>query len=237
MRRRALLLAAACAPWAAARAQSGFDHAHAAWTALLARHVKPNAAGNASRVDYKGFAAERRQGVIAWGADQRIRGFRGHIGPVGGDPGLERCRVPHGPVRKVDLFDAVIGRQEIILHGNLVADIREAQDEVVLALGHEQLLGEDLDARADQFPFGVIAYELLTGKLPFRTDGGGLGLVTSILNDEPRPLEGVSPELESIVMRCLAKPRDQRHAAMEDIAEALAPLLAVELPPPELRGR
>ena len=59
-RRRALLLAALFVPFAApARAQASFDHGHAAWTRLLAQHVQPNAAGNASRVDYKGFAAAR----------------------------------------------------------------------------------------------------------------------------------------------------------------------------------
>jgi hypothetical protein len=59
-RRRALLLAAVLAPVAArTRAQAPFDHAHAAWTALLVKHVRFNEAGNASRVDYKGFAADR----------------------------------------------------------------------------------------------------------------------------------------------------------------------------------
>lgn len=37
----------------------GFDHSYAAWNVLLARHVKPIAAGNASQVDYRGFAADR----------------------------------------------------------------------------------------------------------------------------------------------------------------------------------
>lgn len=50
----ALLAALACG---AALAQ--FDHTHAAWSALLAKHVKPIANGNASQVDYKGFAADR----------------------------------------------------------------------------------------------------------------------------------------------------------------------------------
>jgi hypothetical protein len=49
----ALLLAAGTA-----QAQ-GFDHAHAAWDALLKKHVRPIAAGNASQVDYRGFAADR----------------------------------------------------------------------------------------------------------------------------------------------------------------------------------
>jgi len=42
-----------------ARGAEAFDHAHAAWTGLLARHVQWNAAGTASSVDYAGFAADR----------------------------------------------------------------------------------------------------------------------------------------------------------------------------------
>jgi hypothetical protein len=59
VRRLALALLAIlawCLPWPAL---AQFDHTHAAWTALLARHVKPLAGGNASQVDYQGFAADR----------------------------------------------------------------------------------------------------------------------------------------------------------------------------------
>jgi hypothetical protein len=42
------------------RAQAtGFDHAHAAWTALLRRHVRPVRGGQATQVAYAGFAADR----------------------------------------------------------------------------------------------------------------------------------------------------------------------------------
>ncbi len=40
-------------------AAQGFDHQHAAWDALLARHVRPIGNGNASQVDYKGFMQDR----------------------------------------------------------------------------------------------------------------------------------------------------------------------------------
>jgi hypothetical protein len=43
----------------ASQAQAGFDHAHAAWDALLGRHVKLAADGRSSRVDYAGFVADR----------------------------------------------------------------------------------------------------------------------------------------------------------------------------------
>ena len=54
----AALCAAALTPAAFAQ---GFDHSHAAWDALLAKHVKLAADGKSSRVDYKGFAADRTQ--------------------------------------------------------------------------------------------------------------------------------------------------------------------------------
>ena len=57
MNRRGLLIASLAAPLAA-RAQS-FDHGHAAWTALLRRHVVVLRGGQASQVRYAGFAADR----------------------------------------------------------------------------------------------------------------------------------------------------------------------------------
>lgn len=54
----AVLLFLAAAP---ALAQPGFDHAHATWDALLKKHVRLIADGNASQVDYRGFMADRGQ--------------------------------------------------------------------------------------------------------------------------------------------------------------------------------
>jgi hypothetical protein len=51
--------AAAALPPAAALARDAFDHDHAAWTALLARHVVPLRGGQASQVRYAGFATDR----------------------------------------------------------------------------------------------------------------------------------------------------------------------------------
>lgn len=60
-------MAWACLPWSSlawGRSGSPFDHSHAAWTALLAKHVKVSKDGTSSRVDYAGFASDR----IAHGA-------------------------------------------------------------------------------------------------------------------------------------------------------------------------
>ncbi|MDC3952856.1 protein kinase [Polyangium jinanense] len=87
----------------------------------------------------------------------------------------------------------------------------------------EQVKGEAIDARADQFAWGVTAYELLMGKLPFRSDRGPVSLIASILSDDPPPMDGVPPEIESVVRRALAKEPADRYASMEAIAAALAP--------------
>ncbi len=54
-----LLLALALSLGSLAAAAQGFDHTHAAWTALLQKHVRIAPDGNSSRIDYKGFAADR----------------------------------------------------------------------------------------------------------------------------------------------------------------------------------
>ncbi|MDC0740189.1 protein kinase domain-containing protein [Polyangium mundeleinium] len=87
----------------------------------------------------------------------------------------------------------------------------------------EQVKGDPIDARVDQFAWGVTAYELLAGKLPFRLDRGPVSLIASILSDEPPPMNDVPPEIEAVVFRALAKEPADRHASMDDIVTALAP--------------
>ena len=89
----------------------------------------------------------------------------------------------------------------------------------------EQIRGDALDGRADQFAWGVLAYELLTGRLPWRGAGDTLAVVASILTDdvprEPLARAGVPPEVEAVVLRALAKKPDARFASMDDVVRAL----------------
>src|SRR5580704_2933328 len=76
----------------------------------------------------------------------------------------------------------------------------------------EHIRGDGLDGRADQFAWGVLAYELLAGRLPWRGAGDALAAVASILTDEPAagPLDeaGVPPEVQAVVLRALSKRRE-----------------------------
>jgi serine/threonine protein kinase len=93
-------------------------------------------------------------------------------------------------------------------------------------LAPEQIQNEFQDQRSDQFSFGVVFYQMLTGIRPFA--GKTLGAVCAqILNDEPvapsRHNPAVPPALDQVVARCLAKnPRD-RFASCEDLAKSLYP--------------
>jgi ABC-type branched-subunit amino acid transport system substrate-binding protein len=93
-----------------------------------------------------------------------------------------------------------------------------------LYMAPEQLRAERIDGRADQFAWGVVAYELLSGKLPWSTADGGVALVAQILSSEPEPLETLAeiPEpVVSAIARALRKNRNERFASMDALIEAL----------------
>jgi serine/threonine protein kinase len=56
----------------------------------------------------------------------------------------------------------------------------------------EQARGKDIDARSDIFSFGVVLYEMLSGKPPFEGENA-LDVIGSILNKEPVPIQQLIP--------------------------------------------
>ncbi|MBI4547884.1 MAG: protein kinase [Ignavibacteriae bacterium] len=84
----------------------------------------------------------------------------------------------------------------------------------------EQARGEEVDHRSDIFSFGVVLYELLTCKLPFRGEHQA-AIMYSIVNEEPAPIarfnEKVSTELVRIVTKALAKDREERYQHIDDL--------------------
>jgi serine/threonine-protein kinase len=89
----------------------------------------------------------------------------------------------------------------------------------------EQIRGDELDGRADQFAWGVLAYELLAEKLPWRGAGDALAVMASALTDPVDPLAleqaGVSPAVARVILRALEKRPSDRFASMDDLRSAL----------------
>jgi serine/threonine protein kinase len=88
----------------------------------------------------------------------------------------------------------------------------------------EQVRGEAVDFRSDQFSLGCVVYELLTGEAPFRRPTGAQTLA-AVLEDEPEPIVARNPRVPApivwIVERCLAKDAQERYAATRDLVRDL----------------
>jgi serine/threonine-protein kinase len=91
-------------------------------------------------------------------------------------------------------------------------------------LAPEQIRGEPVDRRTDIFSLGILAYELLTYRKPFR--GEHLSTVLyKILNESPEPIPTLAPDapptLAAIVDRAMEKQRENRYETMEALKQDL----------------
>ncbi len=88
----------------------------------------------------------------------------------------------------------------------------------------EQVKGKTLDGRSDLFSLGVVLYEMLTGERPF-TGENVTTIIYKIVNEHPpapRDLDGTVPAgLSAVVMKALAKNRDERYQKGADLARDL----------------
>ncbi len=91
----------------------------------------------------------------------------------------------------------------------------------------EQAQGRLVDARSDIFAFGIVLYEMLTGKQPFAC-GTRLSTLSAVVSQEPVPLneivKGLPAELDRIIGRCLRKDPARRFQHMADLRVALEEL-------------
>ncbi len=84
----------------------------------------------------------------------------------------------------------------------------------------EQVQGKDADTRSDIFSFGLVLYEMLSGRRAFRAENPA-SLVAAILKDQPEPVEALAlvtpPSLSRLISRSLQKDPDQRWQSVRDM--------------------
>ncbi len=89
----------------------------------------------------------------------------------------------------------------------------------------EQVAGRYLDFRSDQFSFGLVLYEMVTGKRPFQRETAAETLV-AILREHAEPIGVQNRDAPAplcwAIERCLAKEPDKRYASTRDLARELA---------------
>jgi serine/threonine protein kinase len=122
----------------------------------------------------------------------------------------------NGIAKIVDFGVAKFGESELTRAGTVFGTLEY--------MAPEQLQGKPVDARADVFSLGVVAYELLTGRNPFRAEAAAVS-VFKVLSDIPETMTAqvktLPMSIEEVVFRALDKKEDRRYQSAEEFVAQL----------------
>jgi serine/threonine-protein kinase len=125
-----------------------------------------------------------------------------------------------GMVKIVDFGLAkLVGQKDLTKEGITVGTVGY--------MSPEQARGEDVDHQTDIWSLGVVIYEMITGRLPFKGENAQ-AVIYSILSEQPEPITGlrsmIPPELERIVTKCLSKKCSRRYQRLDELIVDLSRL-------------
>ena len=170
------------------------------------------------------------QRACTWAADiARALALAHRTGIIHGD--IKTGNIFVTPEEKVKLGDFGIAQLATQISGS------ERVKGTPAYFAPEQILGATQDQRSDQFSFGIVFYELLTGARPFNGDTVG-AVCSEILYVEPLPPSklnpAVPPELDRVIARCLAKNPLERFDSFQQLVTFLYPYTRARRRPPAL---
>jgi serine/threonine protein kinase len=149
-----------------------------------------------------------------------------------------RKNIVHRDIKPENILLAANGKAKVLDFGiaKLTSAATVTRDKVVGTpeyISPEQALGEPVGPASDVYSLGIMLYEMLTGRVPFRrppSDDPGKGALEVIrqhLKGRPPPMAKtnpgarISPKLEKVTMRALSKDARARYASAGELAKAL----------------
>jgi len=136
---------------------------------------------------------------------------------------------PGGHVKILDFGLAKLLEERAAIDPDEASKLATVSDEMTQAgrvlgtaayMSPEQARGLAVDARSDLFSFGIVLYEMVTGKAPFRGTTS-MDTLTAILREQPVPAVQLNPEvpaeLERILGKCLEKEPGERYQDARDL--------------------
>ncbi|HCV42916.1 MAG TPA: hypothetical protein DGH68_05495, partial [Bacteroidetes bacterium] len=138
--------------------------------------------------------------------------------------------IVHRDVKSENVMVTTDGRVKVMdfglakLKGSLKLTKTSSTVGTLAYMAPEQIQGDESDARSDIFSFGVVVFEMLTGKLPFRGEHDA-AIMYSIVNEAPDSIEkhrqDTPADLNRIVHRALEKDPADRYQHVDDMVSEL----------------
>ena len=141
-----------------------------------------------------------------------------------------RRGVVHRDIKPANIMTTASGATKVTDFGIAKTMLGQTATKTGLVLGTpfymspEQIRGNPLDGRSDQFALAAIAYEIFTGRRPFQADQM-TSVCYQVLHEEPISPEDLNPEISGqmagVIKRGLAKDSEARYATCTEFTQAL----------------